>query len=77
MFLDEGTANLDAQTEGRVLETLDGLDVTQVIVAHRQAAIAMADRVFVVAEGGLDEAGGAPAPCSARDKPARPAPSSP
>jgi ATP-binding cassette subfamily B protein RaxB len=55
LFLDEGTANLDPETEARVSETLRGLSCTRVFVAHREAAIAGADRTLLVAGGTVTE----------------------
>lgn len=51
LFLDEGTAHLDAATEGVVLETLSKLKVTRIMVAHRQQSIAAADRILKVVNG--------------------------
>jgi ATP-binding cassette subfamily B protein RaxB len=55
LFLDEGTANLDARTEQDIVKVLRGLDVTRVCVAHRKALIAAADRIVVLQNGGLRE----------------------
>jgi ATP-binding cassette subfamily B protein RaxB len=55
LFLDEGTANLDPETEARVSETLRGLPCTRIFVAHREAAIAGADRTLLVAGGTVTE----------------------
>lgn len=55
LFLDEGTANLDPMTEQFIMRVLAKLNITQVSVAHRDAAIAGADRVFLVANGGVRE----------------------
>ena len=51
LMLDEGTANLDADTESRVLAALSRLPVTQIVVAHRAAAIAASERVLRVEHG--------------------------
>jgi ATP-binding cassette subfamily B protein RaxB len=51
LFLDEGTANLDPETEARVTETLRGLSCTRIFVAHRKEAIEGADRTLLVAGG--------------------------
>ncbi len=51
LFLDEGTANLDQETEASIIAVLETLPITQIIVAHRPAAIAGADRVLVVHGG--------------------------
>lgn len=55
LFLDEGTANLDAQSEARIRDLLSTMDITQIVVAHRQAAIDACDRVFLVKEQRVEE----------------------
>lgn len=46
LFLDEATANLDPDTEARILSQLRRLDATIVFVTHRQAPLEIADRVI-------------------------------
>jgi ATP-binding cassette subfamily B protein RaxB len=46
LFLDEATSHLDEATEDVVAEALRGLRITRVIVAHRPATIAHADRLI-------------------------------
>jgi ATP-binding cassette subfamily B protein RaxB len=46
LFMDEGTANLDPALETAVLRTVKELGCTVVMVAHREAAVEMADQVF-------------------------------
>lgn len=58
LFLDEGTANLDAELESRVMEAIASLGITVVMVAHRQGAIHFADRVFEIEDGVLSEVTG-------------------
>ena len=53
LFLDEGTANLDVQTEAEIVSLVAGLDMTRVIVAHRPAFLEASDRVIDVAKTGL------------------------
>ncbi|WP_348637261.1 peptidase domain-containing ABC transporter [Caulobacter sp. NIBR1757] len=48
LFLDEGTANLDPDTETMIAELLAGLPITRVIVAHRPALVARSDRIFTL-----------------------------
>ena len=49
LLLDEATSALDLQTEERLLRNLKGLkDKTCIMVTHRPAALALADRVFVI-----------------------------
>lgn len=52
LLLDEATSALDEATEGRLLENIKRLaDKTCLIVTHRPAALAIADRVLTVADG--------------------------
>lgn len=51
LFLDEGTANLDAASEAKVLDALKALPIIRVVVAHRPQSIEAADRVYVVVKG--------------------------
>lgn len=51
LMLDEGTANLDAESERKIITALSKLDITQVIIAHRAQAIAGADRVLKLEQG--------------------------
>jgi ATP-binding cassette subfamily B protein RaxB len=46
LFLDEATSHLDVETEARVLENIDGLNITIVSVAHRPGAIRLAGQVI-------------------------------
>jgi ATP-binding cassette subfamily B protein RaxB len=45
LFLDEATSHLDAGREAEVNAAIAGLDITRVIIAHRQSTIRSADRV--------------------------------
>ncbi len=45
LFLDEATSHLDQENEQRMNQALAQLNITQVIVAHREETIRMADRV--------------------------------
>ena len=55
LFMDEGMANLDVALERRVVESLAGLGLTTVVVAHRPETIRAADRIFEVDNGGVRE----------------------
>jgi ATP-binding cassette subfamily B protein RaxB len=46
LFLDEGTANLDQQTEGEIVDILANMPLTRIIIAHRPAFIKASDAVF-------------------------------
>lgn len=51
IFLDEGTANLDAESEQKVLECLRGIKATKIMVAHRDRVFEYADRIYEVRRG--------------------------
>jgi ATP-binding cassette, subfamily B, bacterial len=59
LILDEPTSALDAETEGLLLEALRRLmkGRTTLIIAHRLSTIRDADRIVVVNEGAIAEAG--------------------
>ena len=51
IFLDEGTANLDQETEAEIVDLISRMAVTRIVVAHRPALIEAADEVYRVADG--------------------------
>jgi ATP-binding cassette subfamily B protein RaxB len=53
LFLDEATSALDVERERMVNQAVRQLRLTRVIVAHRPETIASADRVVVLAAGGV------------------------
>lgn len=55
LVLDEATSHLDVANEHSVNETVRSMGLTRLIVAHRPETIAMADRVLVMAGGGIAE----------------------
>lgn len=59
LLLDEATASLDLATEERVRAATEVLtrQRTTVVVAHRLATAAAADRIFVLGDGGVLESG--------------------
>lgn len=48
LFLDEGTANLDVETEQAIVDVIKSLTITRVIVAHRPAFIKASNSVVVI-----------------------------
>lgn len=46
LFLDEATSHLDSEHEKKINTALKALNITQIIVAHREETIKMADRVI-------------------------------
>ncbi len=59
LLLDEATSALDSRTEADILATLHAVSAqrTSLSIAHRLSTIADADRIFVLNEGRLAEAG--------------------
>ena len=55
LFLDEGTANLDPDTETQIANMIARLDITRIVIAHRPALVERADIVFRLADGKLAE----------------------
>jgi ATP-binding cassette subfamily B protein RaxB len=55
LFLDEGTANLDEDTEAIVAETISRMTMTRIVIAHRPALVQRAERVFEMRKGVLDD----------------------
>lgn len=46
LFMDEATSALDKESEGVVNRAIKGLNITRVIIAHRESTIESADRVI-------------------------------
>lgn len=55
LMMDEGTANLDRDSERRILDNLARLDAVKLLIAHRPLTISRADRVLLVRDGRLVE----------------------
>jgi ATP-binding cassette subfamily B protein RaxB len=55
LILDEGTANLDSANETKILEVLKSLTITRIAVAHRPATLLIAQRVFNLESGIMNE----------------------
>jgi ATP-binding cassette, subfamily B, bacterial CvaB/MchF/RaxB len=55
LFLDEGTAHLDIDTERRINQCLRGLDLTRISVAHRPEMISGADRLIRIDSNAVKE----------------------
>ena len=53
LFMDEGTSHLDILNEKHINQTIKQLQVTRVIIAHRQETLNLADRVLYLADGKL------------------------
>jgi ABC-type multidrug transport system fused ATPase/permease subunit len=59
LILDEPTSALDAQTEGALMQALEGLmkGRTTLIIAHRLSTVRRADRIVVLQDGLIKESG--------------------
>ena len=60
LFLDEGTANLDQETEQQVVELIASLPITRIVVAHRPALLDIASDIYRVADGKVEHVAKAP-----------------
>ncbi|MEM9149091.1 MAG: NHLP bacteriocin export ABC transporter permease/ATPase subunit [Cyanobacteria bacterium P01_F01_bin.3] len=57
LLLDEATSALDNRTQAIVSESLDRLNVTRIVVAHRLSTIRNADRIYVIKSGRVVQQG--------------------
>lgn len=57
IFMDEATSALDNKTQNIVSESLDRLQATRVVIAHRLSTVKNADRIYVVDKGKIIEDG--------------------
>jgi ABC-type bacteriocin/lantibiotic exporter with double-glycine peptidase domain len=51
IVLDEATSSLDNQIQAQVIEGLDRLQVTRIVIAHRLSTVRHADRIYVLEHG--------------------------
>ncbi|MDQ1078126.1 NHLP bacteriocin export ABC transporter permease/ATPase subunit [Pseudoroseomonas cervicalis] len=57
LLLDEATSALDNRTQAQVTESLDRLNATRIVIAHRLSTVVRADRILVLREGRICESG--------------------
>ncbi len=57
IFFDEATSALDNNAQNIIRETIAGLQITKVLVAHRLSTVIDADRIVVLNEGKIIEQG--------------------
>lgn len=55
LFLDEGTANIDEETEKLIVEIIKKMPATRIIIAHRPEFIEKAERVITIKNGKVRE----------------------
>lgn len=53
LFMDEATSHLDQHNEAKISEQIAKLNMTRIMIAHRQETIAKANRVLVLEQGQL------------------------
>lgn len=57
LFFDEATSALDNRTQAVVTQSMDRLDATRVVIAHRLSTVLNADRIFYLDGGQIQEQG--------------------
>jgi len=57
LYMDEATSALDNRTQNIVSQSLDNLQATRIVIAHRISTIVNADRIFVLDKGIIVESG--------------------
>jgi ATP-binding cassette subfamily C protein len=57
LLFDEATSALDNQTQAIVSRSLENLNATRVVIAHRLSTVINADRIFVMQKGQIVENG--------------------
>ncbi|HYI13125.1 MAG TPA: peptidase domain-containing ABC transporter [Thermoanaerobaculia bacterium] len=57
LLLDEATSHLDAESEREVLEELERLRATRLVIAHRLSTVVRADKILVMEHGEIVEHG--------------------
>ncbi|MEM9664968.1 MAG: NHLP bacteriocin export ABC transporter permease/ATPase subunit [Bacteroidota bacterium] len=57
LFFDEATSALDNRTQAIVSESLERLQATRIVVAHRLSTIQQADRIYVIDRGQVAQSG--------------------
>jgi ABC-type bacteriocin/lantibiotic exporter with double-glycine peptidase domain len=57
LLLDEATSHLDAESEREVLEELEALRATRLVIAHRLSTVVRADKILVMENGEIVEHG--------------------
>ncbi len=57
VFLDEATSALDNVTQRQIVDTLEKLDATKIVIAHRLSTVQNCDRILVMDKGDIVEQG--------------------
>jgi ATP-binding cassette subfamily C protein len=57
LLFDEATSALDNESQAVVSESLERLQATRIVIAHRLSTVRNADRIFVITAGRVEESG--------------------
>ena len=57
LLFDEATSALDDVTQTKVCKSLDSMNVTRVVIAHRLSTVIGCDRIIVLNNGKIEEEG--------------------
>jgi len=57
LFFDEATSALDNKTQQKVSESLEKLQATRVVIAHRLTTVLNADKIYLMENGKIEECG--------------------
>jgi ABC-type bacteriocin/lantibiotic exporter with double-glycine peptidase domain len=57
LLFDEATSALDNRSQGLVMQSIERLNTTRIVVAHRLSTVERADRIYVIESGHVVEAG--------------------
>ena len=57
LIFDEATNALDNETQEKVSENIDKLNITRIIIAHRLSTVKNADKIYVIEDGKIVEEG--------------------
>lgn len=57
LFLDEATSALDNKNQEIIIESLNSLDVTRIVIAHRLSTLTHADTIYVMDKGVFIQSG--------------------
>jgi len=57
LFFDEATSALDNKTQHKVSESLEKLQATRVVIAHRLTTVLNADKIYLMENGKIEECG--------------------
>jgi ATP-binding cassette subfamily C protein len=57
VLFDEATSALDNQTQATVSQSLERLQATRIVIAHRLSTVMNADRILVIDKGSVAQSG--------------------